>query len=582
MAAGTRAALLAGALPVVALGIVTSRLAAAHADAALGGGAPWESAVQVGAAAAAIAAGTVLVLNRRVKACGVLLALTGPAILLAQAPVPEASSALLFTAALAGGSLAPALAGSAALTCPVARLCRVDWALVTLSLITAGAMRGLLPATMFDPRETGCFECPANLAEVRADPSLYTALVHWGLVLTIAWGTSLAVLTVWRWSRAPRIVRLVNGPLVLGGAAISLLAAVGAVHALRLPTPEIDTTLRTWWLAQCGLVALMAAGVAASGLRARRLAGKVTEVVLTAVPDAGSLTKTLAASIDDPDLALVFPGDDGTVVDAAGRRSAREADSSLAVIRITRADAAVAEVRYRASLTGASHQLAAAVRAAGLGIEQAAARARLLAELTELAASRQRIVKTGDAERRRLERDLHDGAQQRLIALQVLLQMASSAAPHINSADYSAARREVGVALEELRDLAHGIHPVALTDAGLRAGLRTLAETSPVPLIIHGPGSRRQATAAEAAAYRLVADTVSMAGQSSSRASVTATLSEFDDMLRIQLSTDAIDAAAGEYIVARAQDRIVALEGSVTLAMAGAEMAIEAVIPCAS
>jgi signal transduction histidine kinase len=581
MAAGTRAALLAGTLPVVALGIETSRLAAAHADAALGGGAPWESALQVGAAAAAIAAGMVLVLNRRVKACGALLVLTGPAILLAQVPVPDTSSALLFTAALAGGSLAPALAGSAALTCPVARLRRADWALVTLSLATAGAIRGLLPAAVFDPRATGCFECPANLAEVRPDLSLYTALVHWGLVLTIAWGTGLAARTVWRWLRAPRVVRLVNAPLVLGGAAISLLAAAGAVHALRLPAPEIDTTLRAWWLAQCGLVALMAAGVGASGLRARRLAGKVTEVVLTAVPDAGSLTKTLAASIDDPYLALVFPGDDGTVVDAAGQR-VREADGSLAVIRITRADAAVAEVRYSASLTGASHQLAAAVRAAGLGIEHAAARARLLTELTELAASRRRIVETGDAERRRLERDLHDGAQQRLIALQMLLQLASSAAPHAISADYSAARREVGVALEELRDLAHGIHPVALTDAGLRAGLRTLAETSPVPLIVHAPGSRRQPAAAEAAAYRLVADTVLMAGQNSGPASVTATLGESGNMLRIRLTTDGIDVAIGEYIVARAQDRIVALEGSVTLAYAGGEMTIEAVIPCAS
>ena len=112
MRAGMRAALLVATLPVVALGVETSRLAAAHADAALGGGAPWESAVQVGAAAGAIAAGMVLVLDRRVTACGMLLALTGPAILLAQVPVPDAGSALLFTAALVGGSLASALAGS--------------------------------------------------------------------------------------------------------------------------------------------------------------------------------------------------------------------------------------------------------------------------------------------------------------------------------------------------------------------------------------------------------------------------------------------------------------------------------------
>ena len=205
--------------------------------------------MQVGAAAGAVAAGMVLVLDRRVIACGVLLALTGPAILLAQLPVPDADSALQFTTALAGGSLAPALAGSAALTSPVVRLRRVDRALVTLSLVTAGAIRGLLPAAVFDPRATGCFACPGNLAEVRSDPSLYADLVHWRLALTIAWGTGLGTRAVWRWLRAPRIVRLVNAPLVLGGAAIALLASAAAVHALRLPASEIDTTLRTWWLA---------------------------------------------------------------------------------------------------------------------------------------------------------------------------------------------------------------------------------------------------------------------------------------------------------------------------------------------
>jgi signal transduction histidine kinase len=568
-------------LPVVALGVETSRLAAAHANAALGGGAPWDGAVQVGAAAGAVAAGMVLVLNRRVTACGVLLALTGPAILLAQVPVPDATSALLFTAALAGSSVAPALAGSAALTCPVTRLRRVDWALVALSLVTAGAVRGLLPAAVFDSRATGCFACPGNLAEIRSDPSLYADLMHWGLVLTIAWGTGLAARTVWRWLRAPRIVRLVNAPLVLGGAAVALLAAAAAVHALQLPTPETDTTLRTWWLTQCGLVALMAAGVAASGLRARRLAGKVTEVVLAAVPDADSLRQTLAASIDDTDLALVFPRDDGHAVDAAGQRVG-EADDSLAVVRVARGDAVVAEVRYRASLAGASHQLAASVRAAGLGVEHLAARARMHAELAELAVSRLRIVEAGDAERRRLERDLHDGAQQRLIALQVLLQMASTAAPPALSARYANARGEVGVALEELRALAHGIHPVVLTDAGLGAGLRTLAESSPVPLLVQEHGSRRRPAAVEAAAYRLVEDTIRTAGQNSHRNAVTAILSDAGNVLQIRLSTTGFDAAAGEHVVTRAQDRIAALNGSVTLATAGDQLTIEAAIPCAS
>ena len=202
MRASARTAFLA-TLPVLALGAETSRLAAAHPAAALGGGAPWESVVQVGAAVAAVAAGAVLVLEHRITACGLLLALTGPAILLAQLPAPDASSALLFTVGLAGGSLAPALAGSAGLTCPVAPLRRLDWAAVTLSLVTAGVILGLLPAAVFGPRAAGCFSCPGNLAEVHANLSLYAALTRWGLILTVAWGTGLAARAGWR-VRCPR------------------------------------------------------------------------------------------------------------------------------------------------------------------------------------------------------------------------------------------------------------------------------------------------------------------------------------------------------------------------------------------
>jgi signal transduction histidine kinase len=580
MRASARAALLA-TLPVLALGAETSRLAAAHPEAALGGGAPWENIVQVGAAVAAVAAGVVLILEHRVTRCGLLLALTGPAILLAQVPLPDASSALLFTAGLAGGSLAPALAASAALTCPVAPLRRLDWAVVTLSLVTAGAVLGLLPAAVFDPRAAGCFNCQHNLAEVHADLSLYSALTRWGLILTIAWGIGLAARTGRRWLRTPRIVQMVNAPLILAGAAISLLAAAAALHTLMQTTPEIDGTLRALWLLQCGLVGLMAAGVAADGLRARRLARQVTQAVVAAVPDATALTAALGSCIGDPHLALVFPRKSDTV-DADGR-PARAAGPSVAVIRVTRSDSPVAEVRYSARLTGAAYQLVAAVRAAGLVIEHVAAQARLLAELAELAASRQRIIEAGDAERQRLEHDLHDGAQQRLIALQVSLQMAGHAAQPEEIAGYIAARQTVGVALEELRDIAHGIHPAALTDGGLRVGLRTLAETSPVPLVIDGRDLRRYPAAAEAAAYRLIADAVRTAGRAPDREAITVTTTGGPgSRLCVRLSTAGLDRAAADQIVAGARDRIVALNGSVTLAAAGGEMIIEAAIPCAS
>jgi signal transduction histidine kinase len=569
---------LAGALLVLALGIATSRLAAAHPDAVLGGGDLAESIIQVGAAVAAAAAGLQMALDRGLAACGVLLALTGLAILLAQLPAQDSGSAVLFTAALVGGQLAPFLAGSAALACPVVPVRRPDWAIIAVSLAVAAVIRGLLPAVVFDPPAAGCFTCPANLVEVRSDPGLYAALGQWGLALTIAVGAGLAARAGWRLARAPRILRLIYAPIVAGGIAAALLAVAAAAHTLQLPTQELDLVLRVLWLVMCCCVAVMAGDVAASRLRARWLAGKVSQAVLEALPGPESLRTALGGSIDDPDLALVFLRDDGTVVDASGM-PADPADPGLAVIRVTRADSAVAEIRYRADLAGASHQLLAAVRAAGLAIEHVAAGARLRAELADLAQSRQRIVQLGDAERQRLERDLHDGAQQRLIALQVLLEMAASTAPPALRPGYTTARQDIGAALEELRGIAHGIYPAALADGGLRVGLRTLAETSPVPLVINGSGPRRPSVAAEAAAYRMVADAVRTAGQDHSRAAVTVTIADSGGVLRVQLTADGLDRAAGELIVAAARDRIAAADGTLTLGAADGQMTIEAAIP---
>jgi signal transduction histidine kinase len=566
----------------VALGVETSRLAAANPAAALGGGAGWEGVLQVGAAAATTAAGIVVALNRRAKLCGGLLALTGLAILVTQVPVQDAGSAPLFTVALAGGSVAASLAGTAALACPVAPLRGIDRGLIVLSLVTTLLIRGLFPTAVFDPPANGCYGCPRNLLDVRSDPSLYTGLMRWGLILTIVWGAAVAVRAAWRWERAARVVRLVNAPLVLGGAGISALAATTAIDLLRSPTLEIDEWLRIYWLTQVGLATAMAGGVLASGLRARRLAGRVAEGVLAAVPDAATLQATLAASIDDPELLVIFPRGDGTVVDADGRQ-VPSADRTVPAVRVIRAETVVAEVRYGARMAGVSHQLVAAVGAAGLAIENVAARARLLAEVGDLAASRRRIVEAADAERRRLERDLHDGAQQRLIALQIRLQMAAGPGTSSNHRDtYTLARHEVGTALDELRDLAHGIHPLALSDGGLGIGLRTLAETSPVPLLVDAAGVGRYEAVIESAAYRLVAETVRTAGKSSERGAVTVTLRNPGHSLRVRVTAQGLGRGIGEEIVARAGDRITALDGSVTFTTAGETTTIEGSIPCAS
>jgi PAS domain S-box-containing protein len=133
----------------------------------------------------------------------------------------------------------------------------------------------------------------------------------------------------------------------------------------------------------------------------------------------------------------------------------------------------------------------------------------LHARLEDLAASRARIVTAGDVERRRLERNLHDGAQQRLVALSLSLRLAHSkleADPAAARAILAGASDELGLALEELRKLARGLHPAVLSDRGLRAAVEMLAGRTPVPVEIDEMPEDRLPAAVEAASYYLIAE----------------------------------------------------------------------------
>jgi signal transduction histidine kinase len=585
-ARGRAAAVASWAVPalaaaaVLALGVPMARLASANPDTAPGGGAPWQVTLQLAAAAGAVAAGAALAARRATLACGTLFVLAGPAVVIAAAPVAPAHPALLFTIVLAGAALAPALLGAAALTCPVSPPRRWNRLAAAAGLVVAGLVSGLLPATLFDPQASGCFTCAPNLAQVHAAPGLRESLLHWGLILTVGTGTGTAVLAGWRWRRAPRIVRRVNAPVAVGGAAVALLSAIAAGYALAQPVPVIDASSRAIWLAQCAVVVLMAGGVAATALRTRRLASHIAAEVLAATPDAAALRFSLAQSIDDPGLTLVFPRDDGTIIDAAGQPARQEPGAAVATVR--RASRPVAEVRYRAELAGAEQLLGTAVRSAGLALEHVAAQARLRAELADLAASRRRIIEDADTERRQLERDLHDGAQQRLIGLQLFMQLAADDAPGEQAQTYGAARRIVSTALADLRDLAHGIHPAALTDDGLMTGLRTLANRSPVPLTISGAGPVTRSAVAEAAAYQLVAYTAHTAGRLDRAPAVRASVDGDEGTLRIRIEAGDIGNEHVAEIMTRARDRIAAAGGSATAETTAGRATLTAEFPCAS
>ena len=196
-------------------------------------------------------------------------------------------------------------------------------------------------------------------------------------------------------------------------------------------------------------------------------------------------------------------------------------------------------------------------------------------ELAELRASQRRILEAGLGERRRLERDLHDGAQQRLVALSLQLQIARSkveADPALAAEMLDAAGEELRRAIEDLRNVARSIHPALLSDRGLEAAVRALATRSPVAVRLAELPPDRLAPVTEAAAYRVIAEALEHA-------------SGPVDVRVIREGDEAVVEVSGEGVGAAAEvvaDRVAALEGRLEVhGSAGAGTLVRATFPCA-
>src|SRR4051794_10668515 len=204
----------------------------------------------------------------------------------------------------------------------------------------------------------------------------------------------------------------------------------------------------------------------------------------------------------------------------------------------------------------------------------------------ELKASRARIVAAADEARRRLERDLHDGAQNRLLAVGLELKVLQNQLPDHAAAEHlGRVREELQLAIEELRELARGIHPAVLTELGLIAALRTLVRRAPLPVDLDYTDDQRCPGPVEAAAYFLAAEAltnvVRYAGATRAEIHVAMT----DSTLTIEISDDGrggADPAAGSGLRGMA-DRLVALDGALHVdSPAGRGTRVTGVIPCAS
>jgi signal transduction histidine kinase len=303
-----------------------------------------------------------------------------------------------------------------------------------------------------------------------------------------------------------------------------------------------------------------------------------------------SLRTALSDALGDPTLQLVYWRESaGHYVTYEGHRvELPEHGSGRAVAEVERDGKRVGAIIYDAALRDDPSLVRAAAAAAALQLENERLEAELRARVEELETSRARLVEVSMGERRRLERDLHDGAQQRLVALSLQLSMAQrkvESEPAAAGRLLDASRGELQRALEELRELARGIHPAILTDRGLGAAIEALAERAPLPVDLDRMPDDRLPAAVEAAAYFVVAESLTNVAKYSSARHASVRVGRENGFAVVEVSDDGIggaDPTAGTGLRGLA-DRLAALDGRLEVhSPPGGGTVIRANIPCLS
>jgi signal transduction histidine kinase len=341
-------------------------------------------------------------------------------------------------------------------------------------------------------------------------------------------------------------VRGVGGMLVAIGVGTAVSSTIGCL-SLRLggviePT-ALSSTWRTWWLGDAtGAVIVVPLALAwARPLDWRR----PTAGVVLCLAGMAALTY-VALSNRGPYTYLVFPA---LLVAALGfgRRGATGAVAVVAGLAVWEATRRTGPFAVgSATDTVLATQLFIAVAAICM-LYVAATASERDAFAGSLSLSRARLANTAADERRRIERDLHDGAQQRLTALLVRLQLAAEQArtdPATGLGALTRAQAEVEAVTDELRELAHGIHPSVVTDRGLADALRGMAATSVLPLHLRDLPVRRADATAEVTAYFLVAEAVTNARKHAHADAIDLWVGVSADVLRVEIADDGIGGAA--------------------------------------
>jgi signal transduction histidine kinase len=583
LATGLRLTVLAVAVLAVAwaVGALLSVEPGADFETTYAAAFPAARVADIAAGLGLVGAGALACIPARTRRLGVLALLAGLAWFGADWEGAEGDSPFLRSAGAVISPFALVLVLHLALALPEGRLRSRGARAVAAGAYAIAAAVSIGRALFRDPLlDLYCWRnCRDNAFLLDANPGTADTLGDIWLWSAVAIALVLIAFGLHRLRSAAGAARRAALP-VLGPAV--LVGASEAAYAVALLSAPMEDPGRSGYaaifFARSISYTMLALGLAWTVLRVPRTRARVVRLAseLGDAPPPGTLRDALAAAVGDPGIDVLYPRRDSRQLIDKDGHPAEPAPPDRGIARITRSDRTLALVVHDPALVD-EHELARALgSAAKLSVENEALRAETLGQLHDLQASRTRIVETGDAARRRLERNLHDGAQQRLLALSYDLRVARARAAGDGVEELvavlDAAVDETDAALEELRELAHGIYPAILAEAGLAPALATLADQAPLPVELGDVPPERLPPGVETTAYVVVSDAIDDAAR---RGSTLLTVRLHRDGRRLVLATEDDGAPRSRPLVHLA-DRVGALGGSLDVG----DTTLRAELPC--
>lgn len=420
-------------------------------------------------------------------------------------------------------------------------------------------------------QDTALMGLPENPLLVDANADLSRTLSRSRFWFALVLLGALAVILARRWAAATRSERQALGPVLITGGLVMALLAVWYAALLAEVDPDVAQALEdARYVVLCTVPFAFLAGL----LRSRVAEASAVSEVVARLGDPSirrtGIRHALAEALDGTSLTLAYLGPDGRYVDEGGRRITLPPDGSeRAFTPLEAGDEPGVVLTYDRSRDDERELVRAVSAAAALTLENHRLATELRSKVEEVTASRARIVESGDAARRRLERDLHDGAQQRLVSMALGLRMLSSRMDGDPEAvrQLEGVRAELDQALDELRELARGLHPSVLSDRGLAAAIEGLAQRAPLPVDLDAVPAERLPERVESASYFVVAEALTNVAKYARATRASVHVSRADGQVLVEVSDDGVggaDPAAGSGLRGLL-DRVSALGGTLEI-----------------